>query len=177
VLSPSFNQLFFAGLTMTDAAIRNALIDSYNNYAIGVDTKNWPLVRSCFADEVSLDYGELSDATVGTNSPCSSDDWVAILQVSINGFDITRHTMSNYRTTIDGDTAACIVYIDADHIILSDPAVNDITPQEIVKLVGEYTNGYKLINGQWKIVTSHLRVDWTIGNYGLFEQAQARAAT
>ena len=29
--------------------IRNALIDSYNNYAEGLDSKNWPLVRACFA--------------------------------------------------------------------------------------------------------------------------------
>tara|TARA_B110000114_G_C14820382_1_gene288495 strand:+ start:115 stop:222 length:108 start_codon:yes stop_codon:yes gene_type:complete len=35
---------------MADIAIRNALIDSCNNYAIGTDTKNWPLVKSYFAD-------------------------------------------------------------------------------------------------------------------------------
>lgn len=161
---------------MTDVAIRNALIDCYNNYALGVDTKNWPLVRSCFADEVSLDYGELSDSTGGSNVLRSSDDWVAILQGAINGFDITRHAITNHRITVDGDNAVCIAYLDADHIILADSGINIITPLDVVKLVGEYTNEYRLIDGLWKIVKSHLRADWISGNYDLFEKAQARAA-
>ncbi len=161
---------------MTDAAIRNALIDSYNNYAIGVDTKNWPLVRSCFADEVSLDYGELSDSTGGSNVLRSSDDWVTVLQGAINGFDITRHAITNHRVTVADDSAVGIAYLDADHIILADSGINIITPLDVVKLVGEYTNEYRLIDGLWKIVKSHLRADWISGNYDLFEKAQARAA-
>lgn len=38
---------------------------------------------------MSLDYGEFSDSTEGSNVLRSSDDWVAILQGVINGFDIT----------------------------------------------------------------------------------------
>src|SRR4029078_2842 len=32
-------------------------------YAPGIDSKNWPLFRSCWADEVDLDYGELGTFT------------------------------------------------------------------------------------------------------------------
>ncbi len=46
-----------------DVQIRNALIDKYNNYAQGLDSKDWPLVRACFADEVLIDYGSMSDPT------------------------------------------------------------------------------------------------------------------
>ena len=74
------------------------------------------------------------------------------------------------------DSAVCIVYLDADHIIFADSGINIITPLDSVKLVGEYTNKYRLIDGLWKIVKSHLRADWISGNYDLFEKAQARAA-
>ena len=116
---------------MTDAVIRNALIDSYNNYAIGVDTKTWPLVKRCFTDEVSLDYGELNDSTGGSNVLSSN-----------------------------ADSAVCIAYLDADHIIFSDSGINITTPLDAVKLVGEYSDEYRLIDGLWKIVKSHLRTDW-----------------
>ncbi len=32
-------------------------------YATGIDSKNWPLFRSCWTDEVDLDYGELGTFT------------------------------------------------------------------------------------------------------------------
>ena len=32
-------------------------------YATGIDSKDWPLFRSCWADEVDLDYGELGEFT------------------------------------------------------------------------------------------------------------------
>ena len=144
---------------MIDTAIRNALIDSYNNYAIGVDTKNWPLVRSCFTDQVSLDYGELSDSTGGSNVLRSSDDWVAILQGAINGFDITRHAITNHRVTVNGDSAVCIIYLNVDHIIYADSGINIITTPDSIKPVGDYTNEYRLIDGCWKIVKSQLQPD------------------
>ena len=51
--------------------IRNALIDNYNNYAQGLDSKDWPLVRACFADKVFIDYGSISAATGDPACPSS----------------------------------------------------------------------------------------------------------
>ncbi len=161
---------------MVDVNIKNALIDSYNNYAQGIDSKDWPLVRSCFADEVTLNYGDLSDSTGGSNVPRSSDEWVAVLQAAINGFDITRHAITNYRVTMNGDIATCVVYLSADHIVFEDPAIPVSTPENTVTIVGEYTNSYQQFNGEWKIIASQLLVNWSSGNLSLFELAQARAA-
>ncbi len=32
-------------------------------YATGIDSKDWPLFRSCWTDEVDVDYGELGHFT------------------------------------------------------------------------------------------------------------------
>lgn len=69
---------------------------------------------------MSLDYGEFSDSIEGSNVLRSSDDWVAILQGVINGFDITRHAITNHRVTVNSDSAVCIIYLDVDHIIFAD---------------------------------------------------------
>jgi hypothetical protein len=39
---------------------------------------------------------------------------------------------------------------------------------DIITVVGEYNNFYRLTGGQWKICRSELVVNWSRGNMGLF---------
>lgn len=155
--------------------LKRELIESFDAYAEGIDTKNWALVRSCFADPILLDYGELSASTGPIDKPRPADDWVAVLEMAVKGFDITRHTMTNHRLTIDGDKVTCRTYLLADHMIFADPTITHADDDENITLAGEYINDYQQIDGQWKIVRSQLDVHYTRGNAGLFEKAQARA--
>lgn len=155
--------------------IRSALIDNYNNYAEGLDSKNWPLVRACFNDEVLIDYGSISAPTGDPGAPRRADDWLKILQGVINGFDITRHTITNHRVSIAGTQVSCRAYLTADHVIFSDPAMPLVGPQDVVTVVGEYTNHYAAVDGVWKISKSELVVNWSHGNAALFGTATERA--
>ncbi|MCB1705946.1 MAG: nuclear transport factor 2 family protein [Halioglobus sp.] len=161
--------------TDTTLLIRNALIDNYNGYAEGLDSKNWPLVRACFADEVLIDYGDISAPTGAPEVPRRADDWMKNLQAVINGFDITRHAITNHRFTITDEQVSCRAYLRADHIIFANPAVPAIGPEEMVTVVGEYTNTYQQLDGVWKICKSELRVDWSEGNISLLATATERA--
>ena len=156
--------------------IRNALIDSYNDYAEGLDSKNWALVRSCFADEVIIDYGELSAATGAPDEPRRADDWMLYLKGVINGFDITRHLISNHRVTISESEISCRAYLAADHVIFADPAVPVARAEDIVTVVGEYNNHYANIDGAWKIVRSQLDVHYSHGKMALFKESAKRVA-
>jgi len=51
-----------------------------------------------------------------------------------------------------------------------------VQPENVVTLVGEYTNYYELIDGSWKIVRSTLTSDWTAGNVDLLQEAVDRAS-
>ncbi|WP_101758042.1 nuclear transport factor 2 family protein [Oceanicoccus sp. KOV_DT_Chl] len=148
---------------------------NYNAYAQGLDTKNWDLVRSCFADEIYIDYGFISAPTGAPEVPRRADDWLMQLQMAINGFDITRHTITNHRLTVDGESLSCTAYLIADHIIFPDPEVHIIGPENIATVVGEYKNNYKKVDGLWKISKSALDVHWSSGNIELFDQAVAKA--
>ncbi len=154
--------------------IRNALIDNYNNYAQGLDSKNWPLVRTCFADEVLIDYGSISAPTGDPAVPRRADDWLKILQSVINGFDITRHTITNHRVVIADTGISCRAYLCADHVIIPNPEMPIVGDQDVVTVVGEYTNYYRQIDGDWKICKSELVVNYSRGNIALFTTATER---
>ena len=156
--------------------IRNALIDNYNNYAQGLDSKDWPLVRSCFAREVLIDYGSISAPTGDPAVPRVTEDWMQVLQSVINGFDITRHTITNHRVSITDSRVRCSAYLTADHVIFANPELPVVSDEEVVTVVGEYTNDYQLEAGGWKICKSQLVVNWSSGNMALFEIAAQRAA-
>lgn len=157
--------------------IRNALIDSYNNYAQGLDTKDWELVRSCFHDSVFIDYGSISDPTGSADVARNSDDWMTVLQSVINGFDITRHTITNHRPTITDTSVSCSAYLVADHVIFAAPGVPMAAPEDVVTVVGEYTNWYERTGDSWKICRSKLVVNWNSGNAALLATAMERAAS
>jgi hypothetical protein len=153
---------------------RNALIDNYNNYAQGLDSKDWPRVRACFADEIFIDYGSLSAPSGDPAVPRRADDWMGYLQGVINGFDITRHTITNHRFSISGTQVNCRAYLIADHIIFPNPEMPIVGGQDVVTVVGEYTNHYQQVDGDWKICKSELVVNWSTGNIALFTAATER---
>lgn len=156
--------------------IRNALIDSYNSYALGLDTKDWDLVRSCFKDTVFIDYGGISDPTGSPDVARDSNEWMKVLQSVINGFDITRHTITNHRPTISDNSVSCSAYLVADHVIFAAPEIPMVSPEDVVTVVGEYTNWYERDGGGWKICRSKLVVNWSSGNAALLATAMERAA-
>ena len=155
---------------------RAAIIDIYNAYAEGLDSKNWAMVRQCFADEVYIDYGATSAATGSPDEPRKADDWIPVLQSVINGFDFTQHTITNHRFSRDGERIVCRAYMTADHVILANPAFTQATADEVATVVGEYTNTCEHTADGWKIVSSRLDMAWSRGNAELFVDAVTRAA-
>jgi len=144
---------------------------NYNAYAEGLDSKNWEQVRSCFADEVYLDYGAVIDPTGSNDKTRTAADWVKQLHFNIGGFDYTRHTITNHRTVVEGDEITCMAYLIADHIIFPDPLMPIASANDIATVVGEYTNQYRRVDGQLKIVKSKLVMSYSTGNIELFEKA------
>jgi SnoaL-like domain len=153
---------------------RAALVDNFNNYACGVDSKDWQRVRNCFADRVSLDYASVGHVTPGDGQTISSDEWIEVLQGVINGFDLTRHSITNHRFHIEDDILRCQAYFCADHIIFADSESRQVGAEDCVTVVGEYCNQYQYREAQWKICHSQLLMNYTTGNVGLFERAQER---
>ena len=157
-------------------ALRAALVENYSLYAEGLDSKNWPLVRSCFADEVIIDYGSISDPTGSPDVARAAGDWLKVLQSVINGFDVTRHTITNHRFGFDEDLVSCRAYLIADHVIFPNPDLPLVSDADVATVIGEYTNHYANTANGWKIRRSRLVINYSRGNLELFGTAAQRVA-
>lgn len=157
-------------------ALESAMIDSFNRYAQGLDTKDWDMVLSCFADNIFIDYGPVIDPAGNVDVPRSSASWIEIMRGNIGGFDFTRHTITNHRCTINENELSCKAYLIADHVIFPDQTMPAISAKDVVTFVGEYTNRYQKTSEGLKITHSKLDMHWCNGPLELFAEAQQRWA-
>lgn len=83
-------------------ADRLAISEVLDDYARGVDSKDWDLVLSCFAPDAHLDYSAFGGPKGG---PQEVVDWIAS---NVANFVMTQHHITNRHITLDGDEAVCI---------------------------------------------------------------------
>ncbi len=91
-------------------------------YATGIDTKDWPLFRTCFTDGVHADCGD-----IGVRADV--DAITEFMKVSHEAMPSTKHMLSNVAVEIDGDTASAASYVHA---------VRSAEPPGWVDFVGQY---------------------------------------
>ena len=94
---------------------RSDVADLLGSYARSVDTKDWTLFRSTFADDAKVDY----TAAYGiAGSPDEITDWISKLMTDEFVPD-TMHGLTNVTVAVHGDTAeASAYYINPD--VMSD---------------------------------------------------------
>jgi len=86
-------------------------------YAYGVDTRDFTLYRSIFAERVAFDFTSFQG---GEPMVMAADQWVAGVRSLFTQLAATQHSMTNPLTTIDTDTAACRMYVRAHHVYDAD---------------------------------------------------------
>ena len=154
-----------AGLTVETLLTRTEISDVVHRYATGIDRRDWPLFRSCFADEIDLDFTTWSG---GEPRRMKGDDWVEGVRNSLSGFDATQHVSSNHVHTIEGSEATCVSYMMALHHIV------DGAERKMQAIGGYYTNQLRRGADVWRIHACKLTVTWEMGDRALFQVAQAR---
>ncbi|MCV7281144.1 nuclear transport factor 2 family protein [Mycolicibacterium flavescens] len=75
-------------------------------YATGIDTKDWALFRTCWTDEVDIDYGDLGTFT-------DAGAFTELMEQIHGGMGPTYHRISNVAITLDGDRATARSYVHA----------------------------------------------------------------
>ena len=144
---------------------RAEISDTVIRYATGIDMRDWQAYRSCFADEVDLDFTSWSG---GSPMRLTADEWTEAVRSGLSGFRATQHISSNHVIAINGDEATCVSYMQAQHYLPTDSGSNCFT------LGGFYTNTLVRTPQGWKIHKCKLTVTWSDGNRGLFEEAARR---
>lgn len=131
-------------------------------YALGIDTRDFALLRSVFTDEITMDFADYSGQPSAT---LSADDWVAGCRVLFTGLDATQHVMSNPLVDIDGDRATCKMYMKAEHFLRNDQGSFDYA------IGGYYTDQLQRVGNQWLINAVTLTLFWQRGNRHIMQLA------
>lgn len=142
---------------------RQAIGDTVIRYATGIDMRDWEAYRSCFTDEVEIDFTSFGG---GEPRVMRADDWVAGVRAGLSGFAATQHISANHVIDVAGDEATCVSYMQAQHFLPNDRGDATLT------LGGYYT---RTPDG-WRIRRCRLTVTWTTGNRHVFELARERYA-
>ena len=142
------------------------LKDLIHRYAFGLDTEDWELWRSVFADEVRID---LTDFTGGPiPDPLPADKHVRGAQRMFANFDGTQHFIATHRFDIDGDNAAITAHMRAEHWLTSGEGGDRYT------MFGTYTDQCIRTADGWKITRVKLALLRQEGNRHLMHLALTR---
>ena len=134
-------------------------------YAMGIDTRDFALLRSIFMDDIYMDFSSYSGQP---GAQMKADDWVAGCRVLFTGLDATQHVMTNPIVDIDGDRATQRMYMKAEHFYTNDQGNNDFA------LGGYYDDKLVRTADGWKIEAVTLTVLWNRGNRHIMDMALAR---
>jgi hypothetical protein len=146
---------------------RAEISDVQLRYATGLDTRNWALFRSCFTDEIEVDFTSVFG---GEPRKVSADRWAESARRTLSGLAATQHMITNHVITVDGDQALCVAYVQAQHYLPNDQGDSTQT------MGGYYTNRLVRTAQGWKIRACQLTLTWTTGNWHIFTLASKRFA-
>ncbi len=89
------------------------LRDLIDRYAFGLDTKDWVLWRSVFADSVVMDMSDCQPEP--PPRPAPAELIVENAAVLFAGLERSQHFIGSHRCDIDGDRATITAHMRAEH--------------------------------------------------------------
>jgi hypothetical protein len=134
-------------------------------YAQGIDTRDFDLLRSIFTDTITMDFSSYSGQPSATTT---ADEWVAGCKLFFTGLDATQHVMTNPIVDVDGDRATQRMYMKAEHFFQNNQGNPDFA------LAGYYDDKLIRTPKGWRIEAVTLTVLWNRGNRHIMELAMAK---
>jgi 3-phenylpropionate/cinnamic acid dioxygenase small subunit len=107
-------------------------------YATGIDSKDWRLLRSCWTDEIDVDYQQLGHFT-------SADALTDVMRQLHENMGPTYHRLSNFVIGVDGDRAIVRSYVHAVLMLQPDDSTN------WVDALGHYDDVFVRTADGWRI--------------------------
>jgi hypothetical protein len=146
---------------------RLAVHDVMHRYALAIDTKNWPLLETVFAERITADFRSFGNKQVFEGAAA---EWIETVRSTIQGMDATQHTLSNHLYAIDGDRARGTTYIRALHVCKNEWGGDTYT------VGGHYAVEMIRTPEGWRITAYTLHVTWHDGDRHVLRSAMRKAS-
>lgn len=128
---------------MRSAEDERQIIALINRYATGLDTANWKLLRSCWADDVDVDYG--------TGETWSSADALNAFMEHFHTGLTTMHMNTNFVISDAGDGRATGRTYFSALLLRPDGSL-------FLRAAGWYNDSFVKAESEWKIAKRHVRM-------------------
>lgn len=124
----------------TEHDARRQIAELLRRYATAIDSKDWELLRACFADDAKTDYGDVGQ--------WSDADAITEFMADVHaGMRDTKHMLHNIAITVgEPDRATAVSYV---HAVL----VPGQDPDEWIDAVGQYDDEIVLTEDGWRIAS------------------------
>lgn len=146
---------------------RFAVHDVMHRYALAIDTKDWSLLETVFADRVTADFRSFGGKQIFEGS---ASEWVENVRSTIQGMDATQHLMGNHLYEIDGDNARGTTYIRALHVCKNDWGGDTYT------IGGHYSVEMGRDPEGWRIDKYTLHIAWHEGDRHVLRAATRKVS-
>jgi 3-phenylpropionate/cinnamic acid dioxygenase small subunit len=154
------------GLFMSIASIYEQVCQSKYLYCRALDERDWDAFHSMLTSELDIDLSQLG----GKVEAVGATSYVNEARLSIGGFDVTQHMVSNLTTSSVGEDVELRCYLHATHIFR-----NEDGTEESLVLGGSYVDRLTLVDQKWTVRAIKLNVAWTNGDSSLLRRARKRA--
>ena len=142
-------------LLLRRLADRADVTDTVYRFARAMDDHDWPALRACLADAVSVDYSAFRGDAATT---LSGDEFTRMRREALSPLRM-QHVITNPLVTVDGGRAECRSCFVIHRVDPARPA-----REQWLDTAGHYVHGLVRTEGRWKIDRIVQTVVWTRGN-------------
>jgi ketosteroid isomerase-like protein len=125
---------------------RQQITETLYRYASTIDSKDYPRLRSLFADDATARYADFEPLH-------GADAIVAWIHQMTLDRTWLHHLLNVYHVDIDSDEARTLTYHTSHQISEADP-------DTVIVVVGRYRDVLGKLDGTWKIVNKVFEVGW-----------------
>lgn len=132
---------------------RQAIVDLTHAYSYAIDDKRYQDLRAVFTADARTDYGTIE---------CNGiDEIIAKVEGSTSHMDATMHVVTNHRVALQGDRAAAVCYLQAQHV------KSGLQAGELYTIGGRYEDELVRTDEGWRFSFRRLVRIWAEGNRGV----------
>lgn len=128
---------------------RQQIVDVTLAYTYALDAKDWDALDDVFTVDATAYLTEELDGREAIKGR---------VRRALESLDLSQHLVANHDVRIDGDSAVCRCYLQAQHVREAAPG----PPNFIV--AGRYDDRFVRTSVGWRIARRELTIMWTEGN-------------
>jgi hypothetical protein len=138
-------------------------------FSIGIDSRDFDLFRSSWAEEIELDLPPLAGDAFRLSGKQRADDYARGVIALLSEFETTQHVSTNHLISVEADSGSCTCYTIAQHYLPMESGEPWLAAGARYDLVAQ-----RFEEVGWRFVEFKLTHLWSRGNTSLWKEATRR---